>query len=257
METLFIKNIINRPLFDNTPDLNINGLFNYNPEKEELISFTKNCEEFEIIDKDIDDELKKKKEEMINVLINEKNRIIKILEYIIVNIDIFKIQLPFYKKYDYENISKFMKTKVKKHSNNNFFDIIKFNIKNNINKDKDNIISKILQITNYNITDINEYKLAIFYIFIQIIELFNIYLKSIHYSIELINENPSNTNEDILIKIDNNFFNITNDEINICHHNIIKNTFNKNIDKNKFSITSSTMIKIKKNSNKIYEILFK
>lgn len=143
METLFIKNIINRPLFDNTPDLNINGLFNYNPEKEELISFTKKCEEFEIIDKEIDDELKKKKEEMINVLINEKNRIIKILEYIIVNIDIFKIQLPFYKIYDYENISKFMKTKVKKHSNNNFFDIIKFNIKNNINKDKDNIISKI------------------------------------------------------------------------------------------------------------------
>lgn len=257
METTFIKNIINRPLFDNSPSLIINGLFDYNPEKIDIVSFTKNQEEFEIIDKDIDEETKKKKEEMINVLNDEKKRIIKILEYFIINVDVNKIQLPFYKIYDYENISKFMKSKVKKHSNNNYFDIIKFNIKNGINKDKELILSKFSQMINSNIDGLNEFKLATLYIIIQIIELFNIYLKSIHYSIELINENPSNTNEDYLINMDNKFFNITDDEINICHHNFIKNAYNKNIDKNNFSITSSTIIKIKKNSNKNYEILFK
>jgi hypothetical protein len=257
METFFIKKIINRPLFDNSPSLIINGLFDYNTEKIDIVSFTKNQEEFEIIDKDIDEEIKKKKEEMINVLNDEKKRIIKILEYFIINVNINNIQLPFYKIYDYENISKFMKSKVKKHSNNNYFDIVKFNLKNGINKDKELILSKISQMTNSNINVLNEIKLATLYIIIQIIELFNIYLKSIHYSIELINENPSNSNEEYLINMDNKFFNITDDEINICHHNFIKNTYNKNIDKNNFSITSSTIIKIKKNSNKNYEILFK
>jgi hypothetical protein len=257
METPFIKTIINRQLFDNSESLIINGILDYNPEKIDIISFSKNQEEFEIIDKDLDEDLKKKKEEMINVLNEEKRRIIKILEYFIVNVDINKIQLSFYKIYDYDNISKFMKTKVKKHSNNNYFDIVKFNIKNGINKDKELIISKFFQMTNTNIECLNEIKLATLYIIIQIIELFNIYLKSIHYSIELINDNPSNTNEDYLINMDNKFFNITDDEINIYHHNFIKNAYNKNIDKNNFSITSSTFIKIKKNSNKNYEILFK
>jgi hypothetical protein len=254
METLFIKNIINRPLYDNTPNLIINGLFDYNPDKIDIISFTKPQEEFEIIDKDIDEELKKKKDEMINVLNNEKRRIIKMLEYIIVNLDIHKLNLSYYKIYDYDNISKFMKTKVKKHSNNNFFDILKFNIKNGINKNKDVIISKINEMTNNSNININEFKLATYFIIIQIIELFNIYFKSIHYSIELINENPNNTNEDYLINMDNKFFNITDDEINISHHNIIKNAYNKNVDKDKFSITSSTIIKIKKKTN---EIIFK
>jgi len=54
--------------------------------------------------------------------------------------------------------------------------------------------------------------------------------------------------------MDNKFFNITDDEINISHHNIIKNAYNKNVDKDKFSITSSTIIKIKKKTN---EIIFK
>jgi hypothetical protein len=146
-----------------------------------------------------------------------------------------------------------MKTKVKKHSNNNFFDINKFIIKNGINKDKDLIISKISKMTNKNITDINDLKLATYFIIIQIVELFNIYIKSINYSIELINENPSNCNVDYLINMDNKFFNITDDEINIYHHNFIKNAYNKNIDNNKYSITSSNSIKLKKN----YEIFFK
>jgi hypothetical protein len=53
--------------------------------------------------------------------------------------------------------------------------------------------------------------------------------------------------------MDNKFFNITDDEINIYHHNFIKNAYNKNIDNNKYSITSSNSIKLKKN----YEIFFK
>ena len=254
MENLFIKTIINREIFDNTPSLIIDGIFDYNPEKIDLVSFKKIQEEFEIIDKDIDEDLKNKREEMIKVLNEEKIRVIKILEYLIVNIDINKIQLPYYKTYDYNNVSNFMKNKIKKHSNNNNFDIVKFNIKNSINKNKDLIISRFSTITNIKQFDnLNEIKLATFFILIKIIEIFDIYLKSIHYSIDIINENPLNTNEDYLINMDNKFFNITDDEINISHHNLIKNSFNKN----NLNITPSTFIKIKRNSNKIFEIIFK
>lgn len=260
MQNLFIKEIINIQLFNNSPSLNINGLFNYNIEKIDLISFNTNNtqEEFEIIDKEIDEELTKKKNDMLNVLNEEKKRIIKILEYFIINVDVNNIILPFYKIYDYENISNFMKTKVRKHSNNNFFDIVKFNIKNGINKDKELILTNYSQMimTTINKNELNEIKIAIYFILLKIIELFNIYLKSIHYSIELINENPNNTNEDYLINMDNKFFNINDDEINIYHHNIIKNSYKKKLDNNKLSITSSTIIKIKKNSNKKYEIIF-
>lgn len=254
MENLFIKTIINREIFDNTPSLIIDGIFDYNPEKIDLVSFKKIQEEFEIIDKDIDEDLKNKREEMIKVLNEEKIRVIKILEYLIVNIDINKIQLPYYKTYDYNNVSNFMKNKIKKHSNNNNFDIVKFNIKNSINKNKDLIISQFSTITNIKQFDnLNEIKLATFFILIKIIEIFDIYLKSIHYSIDIINENPLNTNEDYLINMDNKFFNITDDEINIFHHNLIKNSFNKN----NLNITPSTFIKIKRNSNKNFEIIFK
>jgi hypothetical protein len=147
-----------------------------------------------------------------------------------------------------------MKNKIKKHSNNNFFDIVKFNIKNSINKNKDLIISQFSTITNIkDFNNLNEIKLATFFILIKIIEIFDIYLKSIHYSIDIINENPLNTNEDYLINMDNKFFNITDDEINIFHHNLIKNSFNKN----NLNITPSTFIKIKRNSNKNFEIIFK
>jgi hypothetical protein len=258
MENLFIKTIINRKLFDNSSSLNIEGIFDYNPEKIDLVSFIKNQEEFEIINKEIDEELKNKKDEMIKVLNDEKKRVIKILEYLIINIDTQKLQLPFYKTYDYNNVANYMKTKIKKHSNNNFFDIVKFNIKNGINKNKDFIISQFSKMTNIkDIDNLNEIKLATFFILIKIIEIFNIYFKSIQYSIDIINDNPLNTNEDYLINMDNKFFNITDDEINIYHHNLIKNSFNKNMDKNKLSITSSTIIKIKRNSNKNFEIIFK
>lgn len=260
---MYIKKIINQSLYDNASSIIMNGIFDYNPNKINIISFMKNQEEFEIIDKDFDEDLKNKKDILINLLDEEKKRIIKILEFFIVNIDIHKIQLPFYKTYDYDNISNHMKTKVRKHINNNFFDIVNFNIKNGIKKNKEFIIENFSLMTNINkdeLSKINDFKLAIYYILIQIIDLFNIYLKSIHYSIELINENPSILNDnykDYIIDMDNKFFNITNDEINIFHHNLIKNAFKKFMEKDKMIITSSTIIKIKKNSNKNYEIFFK
>lgn len=259
MEHLFIKNFKNPSLFLKCPSIDIQGIFDYNPEKETIISFTsQETEEFEIINKDDDKDFN----ELISKLKDEKSRIIKLLELLIVNADIQKIQLPHFKIYNYENVANHMKTKIKKHSNNNYFDIVKFNLKNGINKDKELILETIKQMSN---TDINkdDIKLAIYFILIKIINLFDIYLKCIHYSIELLNDEPSiikNENfKDFIINLDNTYFNFVDDEININHHNLIKNSYAKNVDKNKssMSITSSTMIKLKKNSNKNYEIYFK
>lgn len=259
MEHLFIKNFKNPSLFLKCPSIDIQGIFDYNPEKETIISFTsQETEEFEIINKDDDKDFN----ELISKLKDEKSRIIKLLELLIVNADIQKIQLPHFKIYNYENVANHMKTKIKKHSNNNYFDIVKFNLKNGINKDKELILETIKQMSN---TDINkdDIKLAIYFILIKIINLFDIYLKCVHYSIELLNDEPSiikNENfKDFIINLDNTYFNFVDDEININHHNLIKNSYAKNIDKNKssMSITSSTMIKLKKNSNKNYEIYFK
>ncbi len=259
MEHLFIKNFKNPSLFLKCPSIDIQGIFDYNPEKETIISFTsQETEEFEIINKDDDKDFN----ELISKLKDEKSRIIKLLELLIVNADIQKIQLPHFKIYNYENVANHMKTKIKKHSNNNYFDIVKFNLKNGINKDKELILETIKQMSN---TDINkdDIKLAIYFILIKIINLFDIYLKCIHYSIELLNDEPSiikNENfKDFIINLDNTYFNFVDDEININHHNLIKNSYAKNVDKNKssMSITSSTIIKLKKNSNKNYEIYFK
>jgi hypothetical protein len=260
MEHLFIKNFKNPSLFLKCPSIDIQGIFDYNPEKETIISFTtsQETEEFEIINKDDDKDFN----ELISKLKDEKSRIIKLLELLIVNIDIQKVQLPHFKIYNYENIANHMKTKIKKHSNNNYFDIIKFNLKNGINKDKELIIETIKQMSNIDINK-DDIKLAIYFILIKIINLFDCYLKCIHYSIELLNDEPSiikNENfKDFIINLDNTYFNFIDDEININHHNLIKNSYAKNIDKNKssMSITSSTIIKLKKNSNKNYEIYFK
>jgi hypothetical protein len=259
MEHLFIKNFKNPSLFLKCPSIDIQGIFDYNPEKETIISFTsQETEEFEIINKDDDKDFN----ELISKLKDEKSKIIKLLELLIVNIDIQKIQLPHFKIYNYENVANHMKTKIKKHSNNNYFDIIKFNLKNGINKDKDLILETIKQMSNIDINK-DDIKLAIYFILIKIINLFDCYLKCIHYSIELLNDEPSiikNENfKDFIINLDNTYFNFVDDEININHHNLIKNSYAKNVDKNKssMSITSSTIIKLKKNSNKNYEIYFK
>lgn len=259
MEHLFIKNFKNPSLFLKSPSIDIQGIFDYNPEKETIISFiSQETEEFEIINKDDDNDFN----ELISKLKDEKIRIIKLLELLIVNIDIQKTQLPHFKIYNYENVANHMKTKIKKHSNNNYFDIIKFNLKNGINKDKELILETIKKMSNIDVNK-DDIKLAIYFILIKIINLFDCYLKCIHYSIELLNDEPSlikdeNIN-DFIINLENSSFNFIDDEININHYNLIKNSYVKNVDKNKssLSITSSTMIKLKKNSNKNYEIYFK
>jgi len=258
MEHLFIKNFKNPSLFLKCPSIDIQGIFDYNPEKETIISFTyQETEEFEIINKDDDKDFN----ELLSKLKDEKSRIIKLLELLIVNIDIQKVQLPHFKIYNYDNVANHMKTKIKKHSNNNYFDIVKFNLKNGINKDKELIFETIKKMSNIDVNK-DEIKSAIYFILIKIINLFDCYLKCIYYSIELLNDEPSiikNENfKDYIINLDIPYFNIIDDEININHHNLIKNSYAKNIDKNKssLSITSSTMIKLKKNSNKNYEIYF-
>ena len=261
MEHFFIKNFINTSLYLKCPSLDLKGIFNYYPDKQSIISFiSQETEEFEIINKEEDNDLN----EMISKLKDEKARIIKLLEFLIVNMDIHKIQLPHYKIYDYENVANHMKNKIKKHSNNNFFDIVKFNLKNGINKDKEKIIETIRLMTNDDVILIkDDFKMAIYFILIKIINLFDIYLKCIHYSIELLNDNPQiikdDNIKDLIVNIDDKLFDLIDDEININHHNLIKNSYNKNVDKNKssISITSSTIIKLKKNSNKNYEIYFK
>ena len=72
------------------------------------------------------------------------------------------------------------------------------------------------------------------------------------YSINLLEEYPFTirNKEEYLVMIDNKFMNITNDEINIYHHNLIKNAYNSN---NKIGDT----INFKKDKNKNFEILFK
>lgn len=72
---MYIKKIINQSLYDNASSIIMNGIFDYNPNKINIISFMKNQEEFEIIDKDFDEDLKNKKDILINLLDEEKKEL--------------------------------------------------------------------------------------------------------------------------------------------------------------------------------------
>ena len=135
------------------------------------------------IDYDINIE-KEKSHDIINYLndINkEKARVLKVLEFLIVNIDINKLELPNYKKpSNYDDVPKYLKNKIRKHPNNPF-DINKFFLKNNLKKDEIiNIISKMTSKTEYDYKDKNEIKIAIYFILIKIVEIFNYYYKSLY-----------------------------------------------------------------------------
>ena len=137
MEHLFIKDIIDYNLFNNTPSIITNNLFNYYDTKEIIVPFDNNNdnnEEFEVINIE-----KEKSHDIINYLndINkEKARVLKVLEFLIVNIDINKLELPNYKKpSNYDDVPKYLKNKIRKHPNNPF-DINKFFLKNNLKKDE-------------------------------------------------------------------------------------------------------------------------
>jgi len=258
MEQLFIKNIIDINLFNNIPSVITNDIFNYYDTKEIILSFKNdNNEEFEVIDIE-----KEKSQELLNFIndINkEKAKILKVLEFLIINIDIHKLELPDYKKIaNYDNTPNYLKNKIRKHPNNPF-DIKHFFIKNKINKD--DIINKISIMTSkphQDFKDKNEIKFAIYFILIKIIELFDYYYKSLNYSIDLLNKTPEiftkENKYDFIIDINKyqEMFKINNNEIYFNHFGIIKNAFPKD---NKNELIN--MIIFSKTTNKNYKISFK
>lgn len=264
MEFLFIKRIIDKNLFESKAII-YNDLFNYHSEKTELIKYSnentdktdnesnKDKDEYEFVSLTPLNE--KEEEEMKNYLLQVKEeitRIEKVIEYMIVNIpDIHKIKLLNYKTYDYDNTSKFIKSKVKAKANSHNFDIIKFILKNKINKDE--VLMKIKEMTvKDDGSSISENKLAVYYLIIKIIEFFDIYNKSLNYSLKLLEENPYiyRDKDECLSIIDKKFINLTNDELIFYHHDQIKNAYSTN---NKHG----EMIVIKRGTDKNFEILFK
>ena len=258
MEFLFIKKIIDKKLFDNSNDIIIDDIFNYYDNKEKLINFNNisnkdesNDYEF-IIDVDTTPLNENETEEMnnyISAIKEEINRIEKVVEYLIANVDINKIKLLNYKIYNYDNTSKFIKSKVKNNSHN--FDLKKFILKNKI--DKNEIIDKIKKMTTKDIGhQISENKLMIYFLLIKIVDFYNNYNKCLTYSLKLLEEYPyiyKNKNQ-YLIEMNNKYMHVTNDEINFYHYNLIKNAY---ASTNKLGDT----INLKRGSDKNFEILFK
>jgi len=254
MYFLFIKEIINNELFNKIPDIKLKGLFNYYENKIELIEFKSNNNfmddfEFVINNENLTEEEEKEKKEYLEKVEEELLRIRKIIEYLVVNLELLKIHIPHFKIYDYSNVSKHIKSKIK--SNNHQLDIKKFLIKNKINND--DIIEKLKELfDNTNEINLNDYKLMSSYIIIMTIDIYNYYNKCLLYSKELLQEIPSVIkNKDIqLCKIDNEIMNMNNDEIKIKHFGLIKNSYMSN---NKIG----NFINIHKNKDKIFEISFK
>lgn len=265
MEFLFIKRIIDKNLFENNSKTVIyNDLFNYYSDKTELIKYSNNNistdnennkekDDYEFVSLTPLNE--KEEEEMNNYLAQVKEeiaRIEKVIEYMIANIpDIHKIKLLNYKIYDYDNTSKFIKSKVRAKANIHNFDILKFILKNKINKD--DVLMKIREMTVKDIgSSINENKLAVYYLIIKIIEFYNIYNKCLNYSLKLLEENPClyRDKDECLSIIDKKFINLINDELNFYHYNQIKNAYSTT---NKLGET----IVLKRGTDKNFEILFK
>jgi hypothetical protein len=257
MEFLFIKKVLNEQLFNKIPDIKFKGLFNYYENKINLIEYEeiKNLsdDDFEfIMDTDtspLNTDEEEKRNDLLLKLTEEINRIRKVFEYLIVNVEILKLLVPHYKIYDYSNVSRNIKSKIK--SANHQLDIKKFLLKNKIEKDFINDKLNELLDTNdkYNLS---EFKMMSTYIIIHIINIFNYYNKCLQYSKELLTEFPYiiRNSEEYLVKIRFEIFNLTNDDININHMGLIKNSYTST---NKFGET----INIHKNKDKKFEILFK
>ena len=268
MELLFIKKIINYELYSKIANINLEGFFKYSPDKEELIKYIENNNldyEF-IINNDMNSESLTEEEETqlndyVSQISNEFVRIKKIMEYIIVNVDLNKIIIPYYKNYDYNDTPAFIKKKVSKKPQ--LFNLQSFFIKNKINKTNNEIYEFAANIQEIDKTlhpkSLDDNKLMLFFVINKMLEIYNTYDKCIRYSLELLKECPYmiRYKEEYLVKIDEKYFNITNDEINISHFNQIKYANNKQIEKDKISIMSSSSISLIKNKNKNYELLFK
>lgn len=259
MNKILISNIINQDLYNNQPSLILDGILNYDMNKKELIKFTDTNnnkeEDYEVIDK-ITDENIKEKEEYIKGIKDEIDRINKIMEFLVVNLDINKITIPYYKIYDYSDLPKNLRTKIK--SNSHIFDIKKFIIKNKINKDEIETYSKkILNKSqlNFNLT---ENKIMIIFIIIKIFNIYEYYYQNLNYSLNVLNENSDlikNKNKDNsyinLINIDKNLIDLNESKtiFSITYFDEIKNGYNK-IGKN------GTKIEININKDN-YQIFFK
>jgi hypothetical protein len=264
MEQLFIKNIINKELYSKLADIDLEGIFNYSPDKEEIIKYIEKSNlEYEFILNNLEntspltEEEEKIKEEYITKISEEFIKIKKIFEYLIVNVDINKVIIPHYKIYDYNDTPAFIKKKISKKTH--LFNLQTFLIKNKVNKD--DIINFAAKIQNLEVKMINkeESKIMLFFVIYKIFELYTTYDKCIRYTLELLKEYPHlmRYKDEYLINVDEKYFNISNDEINITHFNEIKYANNKHVEKDKVSILNSTFIKFVKNKNKNYEILFK
>jgi hypothetical protein len=254
----FISSIYDNDIYLKTPNVSYKGLFDYYENKEEIIKYNivdiGNNEEFEIIDKEgetHDIEKKELREGLIKGFEEERQRTKRVIEYLIVNIDVNKLELPYYKSYDYNDVPKYMKTKIKKHTN--LFDIKVFMSKNKINKEY------LINLFDLKDNNLSVNKLCIYHILYKIIELYNLYNKALIYSIELLKKYPNLLDEDkyldYLVKINPNHFVIKNDEINILHVNEIKNAYLRKEEKTQMSIQSSSTILFHK-QDKIHKILF-
>jgi len=259
----FISDISNNFLYSSQPSLNINGIFNYDINKEILIfnsndiSNNNSNEDFEIVEVEdinenkLNEEEEKEKILYINEIKDEILRINRIIEYLIINVDINKISIPYYKIYDYSELSKNLRTKIK--NNNHIFDIKKFILKNRINNDEfKNLVKKSLNKEDVNL---NEFKQMTFFILLQIINIYDNYQKALKYSLAIIDKSPlifKNKEQIINISKTKDFFNIndTNNSIIIHHLDLIKNTFSKEGKR-----TTKIEINKKKEKNS-YEIIF-
>lgn len=270
MNKILISNITNQDLYNNQSSLILDGILHYDINKQELIKFTDTTnttnnteEEYEVIDKITDDNNDKNElEEYVKGIKEEIDRINKIMEFLVVNLDINKMTIPYYKVYDYSDLPKNLRTRVK--SNSHIFDIKKFIMKNKINKDDIEAYSKkILNRSqlNFNLT---ENKIMIVFILMKIFNIYEYYHQSLNYSLKVLKENPE------LIKNkekDGSFINLIN--INetknkeLMNLNDLKTTFSISYFdeiKNGYNKTGKigTKIEINKNKDKdIYEIIFK
>jgi hypothetical protein len=254
----FVSSIYDNDIYIKTPNISYKGLFDYYENKEEVIKYNivdigndMNIEEFEIIDKDdninIDDK-KEMRDGLIKGFEEERKRTEKVIEYLVVNADINKLELSYFKSYDYNDVHKYMRTKIKKHTN--YFDIKNFMNKNKINKDF------LINLFDLKENNLSMNKICVYHILYKIIDIYNQYNKALIYSIELLKKYPKLLNEDkyldYLVKINPNLFLIKNDEINILHLNEIKNAYSRKEEKKQMSIQSSTTILF----NKMHKILF-
>jgi hypothetical protein len=256
MEFLFIKEIINYELFNKTPDVKFKGLFNYYENKTELIEFQCNdhlIDDFEFVNDienhNLTEEEEKERNEYLEKVDEELGKIRKIIEFLVVNVELLKIQIPHFKIYDYSNVSKHIKSKIK--SANHQLDIKKFLMKNKI--DSDEIIKKTQELLDTtNEIKLNEFKLMSSFILIIMINIYNYYNKCLLYSKELVQEFPFviKNKDTKLCKIDSELITMNNDEIKIKHCGLIKNSYMSN---NKIG----DFINIHKNKDKNFEILFK